>query len=139
MTLGAKVETEFDFGGFAKLTEGISSDYSASLSYGVSYTETISIKNEEQIYVDGTKNSFGGYTYCYCTVSAAQYYFFYSHSRYTNYDKQEMYQTKLLYENVDGHVVLPSKSAYFFQLFYFKDYKDYNSFLDKWGLENVQE
>ena len=65
--------------------------------------------------------------------------FFYSHSRYTNYDKQEMYQTKLLYENVDGHVVLPSKSAYFFQLFYFKDYKDYNSFLDKWGLENVQE
>ena len=76
MTLGAKVETEFDFGGFAKLTEVISSDYSTSLSYGFSYIEPISIKNEEQIYVDGTKNPFGGYTYCYCTVSATQNYFF---------------------------------------------------------------
>lgn len=136
-TLSAKAEIGFDIEGLGKLTTGISPSVSQSLSFGMSYTKTITVKNTEQIYVDGVTNPFGGYAFCYCTVSAAQYYFFYSHSRYTNYDKQEMYQTKLLYENVDGHIVLPNQSNYYFyQKFYFADYKEYYSFVNKWGLND---
>lgn len=133
-SLSQGVEAGFDFAGFAKLSGGITKNISASLCFGLSYTTSIGEMTTVSKYVDGVENPYGVYALYYCILSASQYYFNYVHTRYNNYDKQEMYQTKLLYEDVDTHVFLPSTNDYVLKPFYFSSYQEYTNFKTQWCL-----
>ncbi len=133
-SLSRGVEAGFDFDGFAKLTGGITGSVSESLSFGLSYTASVGTSTTVSQYVDGVENPFGVYALYYCILSSSQYYFNYIHRRYNNYDKQEMYQTKLLYEDVDTHIVLPSANNYIMNTYCFNTYQEYIDFNSQWCL-----
>lgn len=128
------VQAEFDLSGFAKLTAGITESVSPSLSFGLSYSRSFSESMTYRKYIDGETNPFGIYVFCYCTLSSSQYYFYYTHTKYNNYDKQEMYQTKLVYEDVDAHVFLSNTDAFLLSDFHFDTESDYLAFLRKYHL-----
>jgi len=133
-SIETNVQSEFDLKGFIKLSAGIKSSTSVELSFGVSYSKTVSEETHYSMYIDGVENPFGIYVYCYSTLSASQYYVYYSHLRYNNYDKQEMYQTKLIYEDVDSHVYLPGNNAFLLKPFHLDNYSDYQDFINKYNL-----
>ncbi len=133
--LTSKVTAELDRKGIVKLGGEISTSYDQDLTYGYQYSNTNISLLSESIYIDGVNNKYGVYAYAFCSTSSISYYATYSHSRYTNYDQDGKYQTRLLYENCDGRFSLGDrKSTYINHLYYFESLSAYEQFCSDWGL-----
>ena len=118
--------------GIAKIGGEISTTSSVNLSYGYQYTVSNIRLNTETIVIDGVENKFGVYAFAYCAANATQYYAYYYHKRYSNYDQPARYQTLFLYENADTRFSLPNQNSHYANhLYYFETIAEYNNFCKK--------
>ncbi len=107
----------------------------AEFSYGISYSTTNIASVTHTLHVDGKTNPYGVYCLAYCSTTTDKYYYYFSHSRFSNYDQPGEYQTLYLYENIDGHIYLPrEKTAYVNKIYYFSTIEKYNDFVEDYSL-----
>ncbi len=130
-----KATAGIDIKGVAKVGAEISTSQSINLAYGYQYSVSNINLISESIYIDGIENKFGIYAYAFCATSATQYYAYYYHTRYSNYDQSSMYQTTFLYENADVRFSLPNQNTHYSNhLYFFETTDSYNSFCNQWNL-----